>query len=753
MKKTKIISMALAVILAIPCVSAFAEPEPTSEPVVAQATASPEEYVIISFDNSTVSFDNLSSMPTAWGGVLIAAAYNGTAIKKVKTYDITADTASIKLDADFDNGDNLKLMVWDSLSGMKPYSAVKAATIVKPEESAAPSSEPTVNPSASPSSEPTVNPSVSPSSEPTANPSVSPSSEPTVNPSASPSSEPTVNPSVSPSSEPTVNPSVSPSSEPTVNPSVSPSSEPSAEPVTSASPEPTATPTADELLEMEIQSIADNTDLGVEKDESFTGNINVYMNWGTLSPLYSLLNVWTDIDAAKEAGKDPSISYMWFERPATANEALLPDNVSIMNKIDSKYNSGANNAENTKACMGYIKKVYETYPNAHYTLFTDDLRAQYEFLMMNYTGIPHDQYNVVLGTDGTATYSYIKTYLFKGTTPSNVEAAEANNNWGWYEYWYKEYKRRISNHNVEQSRFLATNGGASFVMWAEASQDNVEYWLQWPQLLVSDDEEMTEYLKTKMNLVEKHHNDIYASLSENSKKEFVNCVLAGAFKGVEGYDVNTDYKKMYDETYFPNYSTGGKYMIIAGTSVSGMGSLDAFKARVNAIKEYYGDDYTYLMKPHPNWTTAKVEAQWPGYKAFLEEAGVTELPAQTPMEVIMWIYPNAKVGGYNSSLFMSATGENQFQFLFAANSNNLSAPLPDMFKNGIFGDNVKFFNPTLQNPDPTASPVATVQPAASASPQAVTASASPQPVTAKASPQPVTTTASPQPVTATNSPS
>lgn len=644
MKITKIISLILAAMLTIPTVSAFADTTVTPSPLPVTETKT-----VISFDGNTVTLDKVDTLPEN-KGVLVAASYDGTLLKKVKFYDIhkeeNKNSVTVSIKNDFENNDDVKLFVWNSLSGMQPCSAVVAGKIAEPMASASPTA------------------------------------------SAAPSSSPVV------------------------------SASPSATPEVPSSPTPTSTPTADQLLETEIQSIADNTDLGVEKDEEFTGNINVYMNWGTLSPLYSILNIWTDIDAAKTENRQPTLTYMWYERPNTANETLLPANVHLMNKIDAKYNSGANNAENTKQCMGYIKKVFETYPNAHYKLFTDDLRAQYEFLMMNYTGIPAEQYEVVLGTDGTATYSFIKNYLFQGKTPENVEAAEANNNWDWYAYWYNEYKRRITNHNVEQSRFINNNGGASFVMWAEASQSNVQYWLQWPQLLVSDDEQITQYLQTRMNLVEKHHNDIYTALSEQSKKEFVNCVLAGSFKGVEGYTNETDYKKMYDETYFPNYTTGGKYMIIAGTSVSGMGSLDAFKERINAIKAYYGDEYTYLMKPHPAWTTNKVEAQWPGYSAFLNEAGITELPAQTPMEVLMWIYPNAKVGGYPGSTFMSATGDKQLQFFFAEGVSNLPAPLPDMFAHNLFGNEVKFFNPTLKNPDPVASPSA--EPESSSAPASTT---------------------------------
>ncbi|MCH5185511.1 MAG: hypothetical protein J1F64_05225 [Oscillospiraceae bacterium] len=448
--------------------------------------------------------------------------------------------------------------------------------------------------------------------------------------------------------------------------------------------------TDDAALEEEINKIAAETNVG-ERDESFTDNINIYMNWGTVSPLYSLLNVYTDIDEAKANGRAPTKSFMWFERATTANEKLLPENVTLMNNIDAKYNNGANNAENTKQCMGFVKKVYETYPNAHFTLFTDDLRAQYEFLLMNYNGIPHDRYNVVLGTDGTATYTNIKKYLYSDSNPADVEETldKVESNWNYYEYWYNEYKRRITEHRVDQARFLNNNGGAAFVMWAEASQDNVEYWLQWPELIVSDVEGLNEIMREKMNLVKKHHNDIYAGLSEDSKREFLNLVLGGAFKGSE-YPEDTDFKALYDNTYMPKYAQGGKYMIISGTSKPGEGSTDEFEKRVNAVMEYFGDDYTYLYKPHPAWPAKSV----PGREEFLKSKGIVELPAQTPMEVLLWTYPNVKVGGYNSSLYMSATTQGQVRFFFTDKFGSLIDPLPDLCRLGMYLDAVLF------NPEP-----------------------------------------------------
>lgn len=83
---------------------------------------------------------------------------------------------------------------------------------------------------------------------------------------------------------------------------------------------------------------------------------------------------------------------------------------------------------------------------------------------------------------------------------------------------------------------------------------------------------------------------MYASLTEDSKKAFMNEVLSAAMES--DYSKDTDFKALYDNTYFPGYVDGSKkYMIISGTSPSGEGSSAAFEERVNNVMNYFGDEY------------------------------------------------------------------------------------------------------------------------------------------------------------------
>lgn len=93
-----------------------------------------------------------------------------------------------------------------------------------------------------------------------------------------------------------------------------------------------------------------------------------------------------------------------------------------------------------------------------------------------------------------------------------------------------------------------------------------------------------------VNFIKKVHNEMYASLTEDSKKVFMNEVLSAAMGS--DYSKDTDFKALYDNTYFPGYADGSKkYMIISGTSPSGEGSSAAFEERVNNVMNYFGDEY------------------------------------------------------------------------------------------------------------------------------------------------------------------
>ena len=74
---------------------------------------------------------------------------------------------------------------------------------------------------------------------------------------------------------------------------------------------------------------------------------------------------------------------------------------------------------------------------------------------------------------------------------------------------------------------------------------------------------------------------------------------------------------------------------------------------------------------------------------YLNDLGIKVLPGKLPMEAICFIYPSLKLGGFDSSLYLS-TDEGKTLFFFAKNQTELWNPL-DLLCDTLFA-NVKFYN-------------------------------------------------------------
>ena len=123
-----------------------------------------------------------------------------------------------------------------------------------------------------------------------------------------------------------------------------------------------------------------------------------------------------------------------------------------------------------------------------------------------------------------------------------------------------------------------------------------------------------------------------------------------------------------------------------------MGTLEStygevFRKLMLKVKANYGNRYNIFFKPHPN--------QMPTgeYLSYITDMlGFQVLPATLPMESLLWVYPELKIGGYSSSLYMStATGQTLF-FLNTEDQNGLSVPLPILYNQGHFSG-VEFIMP------------------------------------------------------------
>lgn len=68
---------------------------------------------------------------------------------------------------------------------------------------------------------------------------------------------------------------------------------------------------------------------------------------------------------------------------------------------------------------------------------------------------------------------------------------------------------------------------------------------------------------------------------------------------------------------------------------------------------YYGDEYAYYYKGHPNTPTGL----WPSKQEQLSSLGITDIDSSVAAELILFFNPEVALSGYGSSTYNSATGD------------------------------------------------------------------------------------------------
>jgi len=405
------------------------------------------------------------------------------------------------------------------------------------------------------------------------------------------------------------------------------------------------------LLVLSLLPIGNNVSAYIVKENTSNNSTksipivyDIYATLGTLPTLYAGLNTYSSNNE----------SYMWFLRKGTLNTTYLPSHVNLI-APNKEYD-----AELMNEIIDKVKELYTLNSDAKFNFYIDDLRVQFILQSFVANQIPESNYKVFLLSDGTGTYTIFKNMFNDiGTYPTWIKYADD----------FINRKTRIA---AGEKDVININDSMKMhpSMYYASQFDNVEYWMQFPELLVSNDDNVKTEI-SKMNTIKTTPNDIYNDLSDEKKAAFVKA--AGVDK--------QKFDGIFDASSKPN-------LIISGTSLPG--EQYGFEEVVKNIVRDYGKQYDLFFKPHPAWDPNSVQQLIDlKRKEFLNGLGITILPAQLPMEALLWAYPDLKIGGYSSTLYMS-TAKEQTLFFIADSKDKLVSPLPELYDLGHFG-NAKFY--------------------------------------------------------------
>lgn len=388
---------------------------------------------------------------------------------------------------------------------------------------------------------------------------------------------------------------------------------------------------------------------------------NIYVMMETLQTL--LMNL-------KMADNNNQNAFFWTGTTSTVNMENLSKN--FKNIQISEYNGQKDsNVFKTKVLEEmntYIKETLKKNPDAYFHLCTEEDNYYLELELFGKLGLDDNRYDVTIYSNGTL--SYVRGYEITKNNKYERYLEEKTE--------YQEIIEKIRNNTLEHNdypgSYLVDEKSEIFhseynydYMLISTQRENVKYLLQYPEFFEFKDENIKKEMESA-NIEKIVAQDEYNKLNEEEKNVFF-----------ENINLN---KEELDNNYFQEEN--GKYLIISGTVPFYNNYTETkFKEIINEVYNNYKDEYVILYKPHPRAIPDEEQSK------FLEELDIKILPGKIPMEAIMFIYPNLKIGGFASSLYMSLD-EGKAEFFFAKDKNELVEPLNELYDK-LFED-AKFYN-------------------------------------------------------------
>lgn len=380
---------------------------------------------------------------------------------------------------------------------------------------------------------------------------------------------------------------------------------------------------------------------------------NIYMTSETLQTLLASLNM---------ANHNEQQGYIWTKKNSTVNMEKVK--VNLPKYQISEYNGDIDNNEFMEKVVPeakeYIKNVIETDKNAYFHLYIEEDKFYLELELLGKFGLSDDKYDVTIYTNGTL--SYERDYeMTKANKYERFKEEKAK-----YEEIVKDIKNGTGDYNDYPGSFMVDSTSTFYgsrkynfdYMYLSTLRKNITYKVQYPEMIKFEDEQIAKEME-KANIEKIVVQEEYEKLTEEQKKIFFE-------------NINFD-KEMLDKEYFTEEN--GNYLVVTGTHPfygnKGQTKED-FERILTQVNNDYKEKYTLLYKPHPRALPDEKQEE------FLNSLNIKILPGSLPMEAISFVYPNLKLGGYESSLYMSVD-EGKTLFLFAKDKDDLFEPLNEFF--------------------------------------------------------------------------
>lgn len=375
---------------------------------------------------------------------------------------------------------------------------------------------------------------------------------------------------------------------------------------------------------------------------------NIYSTVATLPTLFTSMNI---IKEPEQKG------YYWTQRTATIDVEKLQKycpNLEISKYINLE---DKNKSEEliVNEIKEYIKETIQKDKNAHFNLHIEDSRFYLEFAIFAELGLSDNRYNINLYSDGTLSYAreyeICQAHKYERFKEEQRTYADILNKVRKNDY-ENQKTDKIASYLINTEFYKNEYYNYNYLL-VSTTRKNINYIIQYPSLIKYEDKRIAKEME-KSNLTKIIAEEKFNECSEQSKNMFFDLI-------------NFDKEEM-DNKYFNNKDKE-EYLIITGTNpFYGKGSKEKFERLIKKVCEKYENQYAILYKPHPSALPDEEQEK------FLSDMNIKVLPGRIPMEAISYIYPNLKLGGFASSLYMSVD-EGKTLFFFEKNKDRLVEPL------------------------------------------------------------------------------
>lgn len=379
-----------------------------------------------------------------------------------------------------------------------------------------------------------------------------------------------------------------------------------------------------------------DVDAAVSTDEYVIAPIS-----GSMPQLYFTLNM-------KEITDNYSIpTFVWLTRPGSWNWEKLPENVYAMPTVElSEVLTHNNYNRMVEVTDAYIEELLLINPDAKFHLYINDYNTYLYLKLMAGNGVKEENYDVVLLSDGGASYQEFQNAFnieeegFDAETKYQEMATKLNT--------LITEVREANDYNWTQKFTVDTTTIRQYSYVIAKERTNVEWWVLRPrsETLASTDAEFVTNLLA--NDVLKATDGVYVDTENNVILERNFATPLSKMDATEQESLK-DFYNFNDEMFEEATKQGKKAMMFLGSWATKTNEPD-FEAYVKFMKAYYGDEFVYYYKGHPSTPTSN----YPEKANQLKELGLIDVESSINAELILFFYPDIYMCGYNSSTFMSA---------------------------------------------------------------------------------------------------